>query len=428
MDKQENCAFCGRIINNNSEMVVHGCREGVNICEVCIKKYYTRIQAASEYIEKSDHKADITNKVMLPKPSQIKAYLDQYIIGQDKAKQVLSVAVYNHYKMLQIKNSRTIEENKSLPDLEKSNILLLGPSGCGKTAMLKALAKALKVPFTIADITGFTSSGFVGKDVETILRDLYEAADGDVNATERGIVYIDEIDKITRKGENASLTTDPGHEGVQQALLKMLEGSVVDVPKAGRRVNPESNNFIKINTENILFIVGGAFEGIEKIIAKRVRNNKSVMGFGSKLNEDKKKQYNDFILQVKTDDLKKFGMLPEFLGRLPVICPLQELSEEALMSILTEPKNALIKQYKTLLSHDDIELEFTDNALKNIAHQAIERKTGARSLRGIVEEILNNVMFNIPDTEDNAIIIDTDENNEIYVKTYMKKNGVVANG
>ena len=261
----------------------------------------------------------------------------------------------------------------------------------------------------------------VGRDVECICRDLVQNANGNIAMAELGIIYIDEIDKISRKGENLSTTADPGHEGVQQGLLKMLEGSVVEVPEKGQRLHPQSNNVMRFNTENVLFVVGGAFEGLEKIIAKRLRSGNSSMGFGSPIVDKNNDQYNDFILQVTTEDLKKFGMLPEFLGRIPVLSPMQELTEEQLVEILTEPKNALVKQYQLLLKQDGVELEFSEAALKAVAHKAIERKVGARGLRGILEAILNPIMFDVPDTDDSYILIDADKNGEIIVSNEKSK-------
>ena len=334
------------------------------------------------------------------------------------------MAIYNHYKMIKMKqgaSSGSIEN-----DLEKSNILLVGPSGCGKTAVVKRLAKKLGVPFVICDSTTFTAAGYVGKDLETIFRDLIiatgKSGQDAIKAAEHGIVYIDEIDKISRKGENLSTTSDPGNEAVQQGLLKMLEGSVVTVPLKGDRLHPQADS-VEINTENILFIVGGSFEDIEKIIAKRKHMGKGSIGFGSEIIDKEKDDYNDLIVDITTDDLRKFGMLPEFLGRLPVICPMQRLDEDALISILTEPKNAITKQYQKLLERDGVDLSFSRKALIKIAKEAIKRKTGARSLRSIVESIMNDVMYELPDNEDiDKVNIDIDKNNEFIIKKINTDN------
>ena len=413
------CSFCGRKIPADA-FAAQGVDEGTFICQDCLNELHETVSAADTLIETAEEqkkKDEKQAKARLPRPSEIKAHLDQYIIGQDYAKRVLSVAVYNHYKMLSVKlGNKAI--NKDV-ELEKSNVLLAGPSGAGKTAILKALAKLLKVPFTIADATAFSSAGYVGMDVECIIRDLIGAANGDIRKAERGIVYIDEIDKTSRKGENLSTTSDPGHEGVQQALLKLLEGSIIDVPMDGRRLNPESRNIQKIDTTNMLFIVGGAFEGIEKIIAKRKRQGKGTMGIGANLVDRKNDKYNDFIEDLSTDDLKKFGMLPEILGRVPVIAPLKELTEEQLVYILYQPKNALIKQYQELLAQDGVELEVTEEAMKVVAKKAIKKKTGARGLRGIMEAILNPVMYAVPDKEEDYVLVDAVDG-EIKIE-YKKK-------
>ena len=411
-DKKRNCSFCGRVIDEKTY-----CKQGMNgvfICEKCISKSQESILAANMHV-KNAIKANNMNKAQamkLPSPRQIKDHLDQYIEGQEYAKKVLSVAVYNHYKMIMIKARKN---NDEAVELEKANSLILGPSGVGKTAILKHLAKILKVPFVMTDATIYSSTGYAGADVEGIIKKLLHAANGNVKAAERGIVYIDEIDKTSRKGENLSTTADPGHEGVQQALLKLLEGTVIDIPENGRRIHPDAKT-ISVNTENILFIVGGAFEGIEKIIAKRLRaqNGKGLLGFDSDLVDRKNDKFNDFIPQVTVEDLRKFGMLPELLGRLPVIVPMQELTEEQLVNILYKPKNALIKQYEELLRHDGVKLVVTKEALQLIAKKALEKKTGARGLRGIMENILNPVMFEVPDLKENQVVLDA-EKDEIKV-------------
>lgn len=418
------CSFCGKKVSEDN-FVAQGIEENIFICQDCINEIHKTVADADSFIETIEESRKKEEKKMskLPRPSEIKAHLDQYIIGQDYAKRVLSVAVYNHYKMLDVKlNKKAI--NKDV-ELEKSNVLLAGPSGSGKTAILKALAKLLKVPFVIADATEYSEAGYVGKDVECIARDLISAANGDIRKAERGIVYIDEIDKTGRKGENLSATADPGHEGTQQALLKLLEGSVIDVPMDGRRLNPESRNLQKIDTTNMLFIVGGAFEGIDKIIAKRKRQGKNTIGIGANLTDRKNDQFNDFIEDLTTEDLKKFGMLPEILGRVPVIAPLKELTEDQLVHILYQPKNALVKQYQELLAQDGVELEVTDAALTAIAKKAIKRKTGARGLRGIMEDILNPVMFSIPDKDEDYVLIDAvDGKLEISYQKKIKREAV----
>lgn len=387
------CDHCGKKVTEEDANVVFILNNNIHICYECAEAIYFNYR---ERIQKKKLSKAIKGGSKRLRPSMIKAHLDQYIVGQEKAKQVLSIAVYNHYKMIGMKNAKSGPANI---ELDKSNVCLIGPTGCGKTALLRCLAKMLDVPFAMADATSITAAGYVGEDVEVIVRRLIEDADGDIERAERGIIYIDEIDKLSRKSENPSVTRDVSGEGVQQALLKIIEGSVIEVPEKGSRKHPQATTY-KINTENILFIVGGSFEGIEKIIAKRQNKGKAGIGFGEEIKDDSKKQFNEFILDVKTEDLKKFGMLPEFLGRLPILCPMQELSEEALVSILTEPKNALTKQYRELLAADGISLDFSDEALKEIAHMAIERKTGARSLRSILEETLAETMFNLPDNPD----------------------------
>ena len=424
MDKQNVmrpvCAWCGNEIPEddiNIPIQASKPHDDIYICYDCTKKIYMnkKLRKKREMFNQLRMQKGMVGKKGRRTPSDLKRHLDEYIIGQDKAKETLSVAIYNHYKMLHLKS-----ENEDGPELEKTNILLIGPTGSGKTAMLKVMAKALNVPFAIVDATSVTASGYVGEDPEICLQRLLLAADGDVAKAERGIVYIDEIDKIARKGENLSTTADPSNEAVQQALLKILEGSLVDVPLKGSRKHPQAD-LVRINTDNILFIVGGAFEGIDKIIAKRMRKGKASLGIGAELNTKNNHSYNDYILDVRVDDLKQFGMIPEFLGRLPVICPMQELSEEALISILTEPKNALLKQYQALFEAENVELEFTESALKAVAHEAMKRKTGARSLRAIMEEVLHDEMFALPDhTDVNTVVVDVDADEKFVVKEVKK--------
>ncbi len=390
LDHEARCSFCGKHADQVGQLIT-----GVNasICTECIR-------SANQILKQSQYQQFQTSRFELPKPQQIKNFLDEYVIGQDLSKRAISVAVYNHYKRIMMGGwSEDVE-------IEKSNILLIGPTGVGKTLLAQTLARLLHVPFSISDATTLTEAGYVGEDVENILVRLYHAANFDIESTERGIVYIDEIDKISRKTGSPSITRDVSGEGVQQALLKILEGTIAAIPPKGGRKHPEAP-MVNINTHNILFIVGGAFDGLADIIRRRI--GKKMMGFGAELSSQHKLSESDLFQMVEPEDLLKFGLIPELIGRLPVLIGLSDLSEEELLSILVEPKNSIIKQYKKLFELEEIELKFTEKALLEIVRLALNRKSGARGLRSIIEKVMLDVMFKLPSMENVTECLITEE-------------------